>query len=378
MPLLLRHRRRMGILVVGIIALLLIGNLIPDPAGRYIWRGGQKLPGAPWYEQLHGRLQRLAFFVQDNFGFRASLPLVRLAIRDKLNSPENGFIYVGRNGQLLFAGQHAAGQSAGALMRKDAVERFAALMMALQRELASSGTKVVVALPPNAQSVDLEQLPAWQDKYPPKPTEYSYLLEELQTRGITAVDLRDVLRASPDARRYLPNDTHWTNRSAVLAFNAVMRAAGHPGWQVNEAEVVGAVGPYFLGDLARSLRRTPPLPDENQQLILKPPGPSTGFTFEGKHEAKPFNGFTYRYAEHGPRVLIIGDSYTLNIWPRLFAFTPVAEVGWMHMSKTTYGSCDFNFADVKRFKPDLLIVARGERLFPCLNSAWPDYLTSPD
>lgn len=377
-PLLQRHRRFMGVLVMGIVGLLLVSNLIPDPAGRYIWRGGQKLPDAPWYEQWHGKLQRLGFYLQDNFGFRATLPLVRLAIRDGLESPENGFIYVGRNGQLLFAGQNAPWQSAGTLNRKVAVERFAALMMAMQRELAPIGTEVVVALPPNAQSVDIDQLPAWQDAYPPKTTEYSLLMEELKTRGVRAVDLRSVLRASGDARRYLPNDTHWTNRSAVLAFNAVMRASGHPDWQVKEDEVLGPVGPFFLGDLARSLRRTPPLPDENQALNLKPTGEPLPFTFEGRHEFKAFNGFAVRYAPQGPRVLIIGDSYTLNIWPRLFAYTPVAEVGWMHMSKTTYGSCDFNFSDVKRFKPDLLIVARGERLFPCLNGAWPDYLMPPD
>lgn len=368
----------MGLMVVGIVGLLLLSNLIPDPAGRYIWRGGQKLPGAPWYEQWHGKLQRLGFYLQDNFGFRATLPLVRLAIRDALNSPENGFIYVGRAGQLFFAGQNAPWQSAGTLHRTAEVDRFAALMMALQRELASAGTEVVVALPPNAQSVDVQQLPAWQDLFPPKPTEYSYLLDALRERGVKAVDLREVLRGSPDIRHYLPNDTHWTYRSSVLAFNAVMRASGHPDWQVPEQEVLGPIGPFFLGDLARSLRRTPPLPDENQTLNLKPPGVPLPFTFKGRHEFKAFNGFAVRYAEKGPRVLIIGDSYTLNTWPRLFAFTPVAEVGWMHMSRTTYGSCDFDFSDVKRFRPDLLIVARGERLFPCLDGAWPSGLARPD
>ncbi|MEP9377636.1 hypothetical protein ABLE91_13040 [Aquabacter sp. CN5-332] len=378
MPLLLRYRRYMGLLVMGIIGALLLSNLIPDPSGRYIWRGGQKGPDALWIERAHGQLQRLAFYLQDNFGFRASLPLVRTAIRDWANSPENGLIYVGRYGQLLWAGQNAAAQSAGSLLRKEAVERFAALMMALQRELAPEGTKVVVALPPNAQSVDLEQLPEWQDRFPAQTTEYSMLLDELKVRGVTAVDLRAVLRASPDSRRYLANDTHWTNLSSVLSFNAIMRAAGHPDWQVNVSEVVGPRGPYILGDLARTLRRSPPLPDTNQSLRLKEAGLPSPFVFYGRHEAKAFNGHGVRYADHGPRVLIIGDSYTLNTWVRLFAYTPVAEAAWMHISKTTYGSCDFDFADVKRFKPDLLIVARAERVFPCLNGAWPDHLPSPD
>ncbi|TCT02854.1 alginate O-acetyltransferase AlgX-related protein [Aquabacter spiritensis] len=378
MPLLLPSRRYMGALVVGIVGLLLLSNLIPDPSGRFIWRGGQKAPDAPWYHQAHGALQRLGFYLQDNFGFRASLPLLRGEIRDWAGAPETGPVYEGRNGQLFWAGQEAPAQSAGALFRTEAVERFAALMTALKRELAPQGAELVVALPPNAQSVDVGELPEWQDRLPQRRTEYSYILDELKTRGIVAVDLRDVLKASPDPRKYLVNDSHWNNRSTVLAFNATMRAAGHPDWQVSEAELVGPMQPYPLGDLARSLRRAPPHPDENQALHLKAVGTRSDQAFETNHESRLFNGFSIRYAETGPRVLIIGDSYTVRSWPYLFAFTPVAEAGWMHFSQTTFGACDFDFAQARKFKPDLLIVARAERMFPCLENAWPFNLPAPD
>ncbi len=374
---LIPHRRHMAVLVVGILALLLLSNLVPDPAGRGIWRGGQKPADASWVQRMHGRLQQFGFYFQDNFGFRASLPVLREDIRHWAASQDSDLVYTGRDGQLFWAGQSAPAQSAGALYRKAAVERFAMVAMALQRELTPDGTKVVVAVPPNAQSVDIADLPVWNDKLPPRPTEYSLMLEELKIRGIAAVDLREVLRQSPDNRRFLPNDTHWTSLSSVLAFNATMRAAGLPDWQLDVTKVVGPVAPYPLGDLARSLRRTPQHPDENQILNLKDTGAPSPFVFRAPHEIKQFNGYALRYADSGPRVLILGDSYSIRIWPLLFAYTPAAEVGWMHFSRTIYGSCDFDFNEVKRFKPDLLIIARAERLFPCLNGAWPSHLPLP-
>lgn len=375
MTLLASHRRYMGLLVVGALVALLLSNLIPDPAGRGIWRGGVKPTNAPWYQKWHGKLQRFGLYFQDNFGFRATLPMARRALRQHLRSDDIRPIYVGRDGQLFTSLQQSAEQSAGILMRKGAVERFVALMAELQRHLMPLGTKLVVAIPPNAQSVDIEQLPTWQDKYPEPYTEYSMMLDALRSDGIIAVDLRKALRETPAPRRYLANDTHWTNLSSVLAFNATMRAAGHPDWQVNVSEVVGPMEPYGLGDLGRLLRRAPPLPSENQHLNFKPDQPQLpipGVTTHHQHHS--FDPYLVKYADSGPRVMVLGDSFTVQVWTRLFAFTPVAEAAWMHFSKTTFGSCDFNFPDVVRFRPDLVIVARTERLFPCLNESWPSGL----
>lgn len=368
----------MGLLVVGILTALVLSNLVPDPAGRGIWRGGAKTPDAPWYQQLHGRIQRLGFYIGDNFGFRASLPLVRLKLREVFASPDLRPVYVGRDGQLFSTLQLAPEQSLGLLRRTAAVDRFVALMAAMDRHLAPLGSKLVVALPPNAQSVDLAFLPKWQDRFAPERTEYSMMLDALKADGIAAVDLRAVLRQAPHQRHYLANDTHWNNLSAVLAFNAVMRTAGHADWQVNVDQVVGPLIPTGIGDLGRVLRRPTPLPDENQQLNLKPDLPRIplpGAT--NRHEFKGFDPFVMRYGRSGPRVLILGDSFTINSWPRLFAFTPVSEVAWMHFSSFTLGACDFSFRDLMRFEPDLVIVARTERMFVCLRNAWPDGLPPP-
>ncbi|MFG1423403.1 alginate O-acetyltransferase AlgX-related protein [Roseixanthobacter liquoris] len=375
---LVSYRRYMGILIMGILVALLLSNVVPDPLGRGIWRGGAK-PDAGWFGRMHGQLQAAGLYLQDNFGFRASMPIARRELRAALHSPDTKNVYFGRNGQMFWSGQRAPEQSAGQLVRTGAVDRFVELMESLHAHLAPHGVKMVVALPPNAQSVDTDDLPAWQDRVPQHTTEYTLMLKGLEKAGIPTVDLRRVLKASPEPRRYLPNDTHWNNLSAVLAFNATVAAAGHPDWQVDVNKVIGPLQPMLVGDLARTLRLTPPLPDLNQELRL-PPGikkePDPALRLQ--HEARGFNGYVIRYRKEGPRVLVVGDSYTVDIWPALFGYTPVSVAGWMHFSRTTFGACDFDYADIYNFKPDLLIIARTERMFACLNGAWPQHLPSPD
>lgn len=74
---------------------------------------------------------------------------------------------------------------------------------------------------------------------------------------------------------------------------------------------------------------------------------------------------------------MLGDSFTATVWPRLFANAPVKEVAWMHASARVTGNCDFSFADVERYAPDLIIYARTERFFPCYGDAWPVGLPRP-
>ncbi|MFG1417135.1 hypothetical protein V5F38_04895 [Xanthobacter sp. V0B-10] len=378
MNLLARHRRYLGALVAGFFGLLLLSNIIPDPVGG--WKARTPIdPGWSFLQKAGAVLRTAPAFMQDNFGFRATMPTLRRAIRSALGAPDTTPIYAGRDGRLFWAMELTPEQSAGAVVRASAVARFATMIGVMQRELAPLGTKVVVALPPNAQSVEVEALPAWTDllRYPV--TEYGMALDALRAEGVAAVDLRPALREAP-APRYLHTDTHWNTRSSVLAFNAVMAAAGHPLWRVDPAEVVGPPEPMARGDLLRSMRMPPDIDDENFKIQLPPRA--------GKGRADPalahpnvhplFASLAWDYAPTGARVLILGDSFTNGLWPRLFVNAEVSVVGWMHASRTVMGACDFNFDDVRRFKPDLLIYARTERYFVCPPSAWPVGLPQPD
>jgi hypothetical protein len=379
MNMLSRHRRYLGALVAGIFGLLLLSNVIPDPLGGWKVRTPME---ADWglLKRVQVMLRNAPAFVNDNFGFRASLPVLRRTLREALASPDSYPIYAGRDGQLFWGLERTPEQSSGAVVRSVEVARFVTMIGVMQRQLQPLGTKVVVALPPNAQSVELEALPAWNDllRYPT--TEYDVALAGLRAEGVSAVDLRQVLRDSPRPR-YLLTDTHWNERSSLLAINAVMVAAGHANWQVNPAGVVGLPVPMGRrGDLLRAMRMPPEVKEENFKLRLKDRAgdarPDPALTHHNTHPA--FRSVARDYAATGARVLILGDSFSAGLWPRLFVNGDVSVVGWMHASHTVTGTCDFNFDDVVRFKPDLLIYARTERFFVCPPHAWPVGLPEPD
>lgn len=266
MTMLSRNRRYLGLMVAGLFGFLLVSNLIPDPLASMQWR--VKVP-AEWSldRKLNLWFRNIGSFVQDNFGFRATLPVLRRELRADLNSPDSKPFYAGRDGQLFWGRERTPSQSAGALVRAANVERFVDMIGEMQRVLAPRGTRIVVALPPNAQSVEVEALPAWNDLLDYPTTEYDLALAGLAARGVTAVDLRPVLKASPRPR-YLLTDTHWNARSSILAFNAVMVAAGHPDWQVDPAAILGPLKPAARGDLLRAMRMPPEVKEEDFRLNL--------------------------------------------------------------------------------------------------------------
>lgn len=379
MTMLSHHRRYLGVVVLVILALLLAANFVPDPLGRGVWRGRSR-PPANEAQRLLWKVQDFSLYVQDNFGFRASLPALRRTVRAALDAPNDRNIYEGSNGHLFWGRENTPAQSSGDLVRAEAVERFVAMAKALQDELAPQGGRVVVAIPPNAQSVELRDLPDWQKDFTPRPTEYDLLLAGLKADGIAAVDLRKVLREAPfTGPRYMRSDTHWTFASSVYAFNAALRAGGHPDWTVDPKVVIGPLEPAPPGDLVRTSRNARPVHDQNFVPRFQPPDApiERSPVLRAPHEHPAFRPYVQRFRPEGPRVLIIGDSFTIGTWTRLFAGTPVAEAGWMHFSRRTLGYCGFDAADVKDFKPDLVILARTERLFPCLDDAWPDHLPEP-
>lgn len=373
-----RHRRHLGALVVGIFALFFVSNIIPDPAGRFEWR-------TPWHPAvgLAGNVQNvfrnIGSFVNDNFGFRASMPVWRRWVREEMDAQDTRPFYAGRDGQLFWGREETPEQSSGALVRRAAVDRFVAMVGEMQRVLGPMGTKIVVALPPNAQSVELEALPAWNDFLDYPTTEYQLALEGLAFEGVTTVDLRKELRHAPRPR-YLMTDSHWNFRTSLLAFNAIMRGAGHPDWQVKLDEVLGPLVPAPRGDLLRAMRMPPQVKEENFELRIVDKGSAPRLDPALRHHNAhfAFRSTVRDYAPTGPRVLIMGDSFSAFLWQRLFMNAPVSVVGWMHASRRVLGQCDFNFDDVKAFKPDLLIMARNERFFPCFRpDDWPTGLPRP-
>jgi hypothetical protein len=81
-----------------------------------------------------------------------------------------------------------------------------------------------------------------------------------------------------------------------------------------------------------------------------------------------FDAYAYRRKEAvaGENVLVIGDSFTRDFWLPLLERSDAKRIGWMH-----HGLCTFDFVDVERFRPSLVILTPTERYIPCPPGAWP-------
>ena len=69
---------------------------------------------APEWEfsrKLNLWFRNVGIFIQDNFGFRATLPALRREMRAQLDSPDSKPFYAGRDGQLFWGREQTPAQT---------------------------------------------------------------------------------------------------------------------------------------------------------------------------------------------------------------------------------------------------------------------------
>ncbi len=363
-------RRFQGIVVVAILILVMIGACLPDPFVTHPSPHQSEPARKGMLAQVSRVFDEGKAYFKSNMNYVAFAPMMRSLIEYELDASSSPQVYIGQHHHLFYAGEFAAAQSAGAVYRRPETLRFVEMCVILQRELARRGAKLIVAIPPNAQSVAVDDLPSWSRSKVRPPLEYDLALQELAKEGIQTVDLKKIwLNRADDIPLYRLTDTHWNNRASLLAFNLIVSASGHPNWDVDPATVLGPLGRSTGGDLGSFLGIASFLTDSDRPVA---PGPAQAWQKLDVLRSPPFVGLFDNYAYErkgagrGERVFVFGDSFTQNFWLPLFQRSDAERFGWMHLSK-----CGFDFADLERFDPTLVIMAPTERAMPCMLDAWP-------
>jgi alginate O-acetyltransferase complex protein AlgJ len=353
--------RFQGAIAAAFLVLLMLGSFMPDP-----FVGGPSSVGNKPSKLFS--ISYLRHYFDSNMRYAATAPMLRGLIEYSLASSSSQNVYVGRHGHLYYGGEDAAAQSAGAVYRPVEIGHFIEMVASLNRALADRNIKLVVAIPPNSQSIAARDLPWWSVQR--GPLEYDLALAELQKRTITTIDLKTTLLATQeggDLYRY--NDTHWKTLGALLAYNAVVGGVGHGEWQLEPKAVLGNTGPAPEGDLAHFMGIQRFLGD-NEPSLLSPPWETwnTINLLKSPPYQPLFEPYSYERNDTSgaERVLILGDSFTRGFWLPFFLRTTVETIGWMHHSK-----CGFDFKDIERFAPTIVILAPTEREMPCDPTQWP-------
>jgi alginate O-acetyltransferase complex protein AlgJ len=249
-----RHRRYFALLTFLLLAAPLIVGIVRPDSPELILKEGRLLASAPTpprsIEALTAFPGEVDAYLKDHFGLRQTM----IHTHRDLSHPVlygNEQVLVGRDGRMFYLGRDMVRQSAGLVLRDRKVADSADMLAEMRDALARRGIGLLVAVAPNSSTIYQDDLPLWAQSQGRK-TEYDLLLADLAARGVKSVDLRPVMeKARSDAEAYLLHDTHWTARSAVLAFNAIAEAGGHPDWALEPGSSVGPPFERRGGDVAR-------------------------------------------------------------------------------------------------------------------------------
>ncbi len=350
------RRRYFAVLALLLIAApLVVGLVAPDSPAAVLKEGRRLAPapripatGADWLA-LPAELDA---YLKDHFGLRQALIRAHKDLTRPMLGMGSDSVLVGRDGRMFYLGEEAVRQSAGLVVRDQRVADALDLVSAMRDNLARRKIRFLVAPPPNAATVYQDDLPDWAQNRGRR-TEYDLFLQGLAARGVEAVDLRPVMaKARSEGQAYFLHDTHWTALGALMAYNSVVAADGHPGWRLDPTTALAAPSPHQGGDLARMLGLQDSVTEKAEELAL-PQGEKTLLT------ADPYGDYVQTSGRPGPTIMIIGDSFTgAHIEPMLLQHA--GRVVWLASNH-----CGFDWAAIDRFQPDEVWWMPNERFLIC-------------
>jgi alginate O-acetyltransferase complex protein AlgJ len=293
--------------------------------------------------------RRLTAYFNDHFGLREELTHARAQLVHLWLETGDEQVFVTRD-RMFLRTNHAIQQSAGVLVRREQLEKTADLIARVHAILTTRGIGFMYSLAPNGATIEVADLPGWA-RNPGRATEYDLLLDLLRARGVPTVDLRPALRnANLSASVYFRYDSHWNARGAVTGFNVVARANDHLDWSADPATVLTPPEPLVGGDLARLLgvQRDVVAPEPNAAF---PPHPVVTLAPETVEQVNT--------GREGPRILILGDSFTRGLFTQLVA-RDAGTVFWV-----AHRTCGFDWSWIDRLHPDEVWWIPTERFAPC-------------
>jgi hypothetical protein len=359
MPLLFAFRRWWAIVFVAVLGLPALGHFLPDlpaPIRTAV------APEARWWEEANKRMDP---YLNNTFGFRGAVLAAHRSYQRFIGAPRGPNYMRATDGSLFYTGENAVEQTIGHMVRPARVQAFVNWASNFERVVTSWGGKLVVVVAPNTQTIEHEKLPDYVRRQMKKPTEYDLLNADLTRAGLAHVDLRPLLAAAKaEGNVYWRYDTHWNQRGALIGFNAAMAAAGRPELEIDPSVALRPPEAKFDGDLLRLIGAVTADPPDLYYPLDPAVKAGDGLVplpgLVAAHSPKfPFQPLAFETGHPGPRIMVLGDSFTYGLWKDFLAYRSSAFV-WTH-----HLFCRADTKVAERFKPDILIVESAERLFPC-------------
>ena len=194
-------------------------------------------------------LPGLGDYFNDHFAFRQQLVSADAEIQSKVFKVSNvDTVVAGKDGWLYYTDD--LDDYLGKTQDERAIYCAAHNLALTQQYVTGQGAKFLVTIPPNKSTLYGGQMPYYYNKKISKTHNYELLAPALGKQGVSYVDLFTLFKDQQDTL-YLKRDSHWDNRGALLACNAILDAAEktHDDYAVTPAERTKTE----VGDLGRML-----------------------------------------------------------------------------------------------------------------------------
>lgn len=300
-----------------------------------------------------------------SYGTRDEMIRADAAIKAALGG-ESRRVAFGTDGFLFLKDDDVFSQVTGQRLDRARLAGLADLATVLAAEYGRDGHRFIVFVAPNKETIYRRHLPVWA-RTEPAVSERGIFMEMLTARGVTAVDPTAALAARAETDPvYWRGDTHWTRFGMVIGFDEMVRALGLPGAALGVDTVFrGQTAVNRPGDLVRIAGLGDSWPDVAPKRIGADPFSEEGLAREDLLPGETFGGYRIRHeqavdgqavdGQAGPKVLILGDSFTVGGFGPLF-MRFAGEYMWLH-----HRLGGFDRALVAEFDPDIVVLAVVER-----------------
>lgn len=311
-------------------------------------------------------LSELGEYFDDHFAFRQNFVTANALLRGKLfQTAATDQVIEGTDDWLYYSGTLEDYQGTNIMSDR---ELYAAAhnLKLIQEYVEAQGSQFIVTVAPNKNSLYTENMPYYYLAGTEK--NLDYFAEALETAGVHYVDLYTRF-TEQDEVLYFKRDTHWNNKGAVLAYNALTEAMGI------EHETYLNV-PYSLetthsGDLDEMLY---PLAVEEEEEYVYDKDWSYSYVNEVTDNMDDWIE-TINPQKSGT-LLMYRDSFGESLLPFM-----ADAVGTGYFSRLV----PYNLSQVVQYNPDYVIIERAERNIasfaqsaPIMEPAAVENLTGPE
>lgn len=330
------------IFIILVFALLLIPF-----AGMSFWAANETtenkaLAEWPSLTETENYLSGMGEYFEDHFAFRQYFVTANALLRGKLlKVSATDQVVVGTSDWLYYSG--TLDDYCGTELF-DERELYAAVhnLKLMQDYAEGCGSRFILTIAPNKNSLYSEYMPYFYQKG--TDTNLEHLTEKMAEAGISYVGLYEQFREE-DEELYFQRDSHWNNKGAVLAYNALMNR------MEKEHETYLNV-PYELekvhiGDIDEMLYPLAAEPEEDYIYDKE-----FRYTYVNDVTDNMDDWIETRNPEKEGRLLMFRDSFGESLLPFM-----ADEVGEGYFSRLV----PYNLTQVEEYRPDYVIVERVER-----------------